>query len=200
MDAIGLRITTIDTYIWIKSYAHDFGFDCGYSQCKRVRVCVGALVCDYVDGLYRDRSQENTVTQTRIIICAMKSQYQNLADQYPLGKELVVQPTDFGAYSPTCIQYNGWMCCRHGSNSTPTCHWLVGWLVGNRGRTVVQCIKTMNNCRPHKGTVTNKSLKCCPFNWLIFVSFSENMYGGAVYAVSYVYLKILKNTKVIYDT
>ena len=29
-------------------------------------------------------------------------------------------------------------------------HWLggavVGWLVGNRGRTVVQCVKTMNNC------------------------------------------------------
>ena len=26
------------------------------------------------------------------------------------------------------------------------CGWLVGWLVGNRGRTVVQCVKTMNNC------------------------------------------------------
>ena len=50
--------------------------------------------------------------------------------------------------------------------------WLVGWLVGNRGKTVVQCIKIKNNCRPRhgEGTVGNKSHKCCPF---IFVSFSE---------------------------
>ena len=25
---------------------------------------------------------------------------------------------------------------------------IVGWLVGNRGWTVIQCVKTMNNCRP----------------------------------------------------
>ena len=49
MDAIGPRITTIDTYIWIKPHAHDFGFDCGYWQCKRVCVWVCVIVTIWMD-------------------------------------------------------------------------------------------------------------------------------------------------------
>ena len=35
----------------------------------------------------------------------------------------------------------------------------IGWLVGNRGRAVIHCVRTMKNCRPQNklGTVTIKS-------------------------------------------
>ena len=38
----------------------------------------------------------------------------------------------------------------------------LGWLVGNRGRTFIHCIKAKYKCRPQLGTVANKSQYCYP--------------------------------------
>ena len=50
---------------------------------------------------------------------------------------------------------------------------LVGWLVGNRGRAVIHCVRTMKNCCPQNklGTVTIKSLT--HWGWMIDICLSN---------------------------
>ena len=55
------------------------------------------------------------------------------------------------------------------------------WLVGNRGRTFIHCIKAKYKCRPQLGTVANKSQYCKVFlmyEYHQFISHEVLWYGN----------------------